>query len=92
MGEGRREVMGARTSVWRALDGLSEAGFAGLWGDFRDGWGAAKSWVLVGAYDERWTDCLKQDLQDYGGIFGMGGALGSHGCSHERMTSVGLIV
>ena len=32
---------------------LSEAGFAGLWGDFRDGRGAGKSWVLVRSYDER---------------------------------------
>ena len=25
--------------------------------------------------DLSWADCLKQDLQDFGGIFGMGGAL-----------------
>ena len=50
---------------------LSEAGFAGFWGIF----GIAGERLMVGrrvffAAGER-ADCLKQDLQDFGGFSGL---------------------
>ena len=56
----------------RVLGGLSEAGFAGFFWDFRDGGGPADIGALVRAYDERCTTDhvrLRAFTRDCGGSF-----------------------